>query len=71
MLGSIFAGFATPTEAAGVGALGYILLAILNKRLNFKVLKEVTERSALTGAMIFGIFIGATLFLCIQITWWR
>ena len=62
VLGSIFAGVATPTEAAGVGALGSILLAIMNKRLNFKILKEVSERSALTGAMIFGIFVGATAF---------
>ncbi len=62
VLGSIFAGFATPTEAAGVGAIGSILLALLNRRLNYKVLKDVTERSALTGAMIFGIFIGATAF---------
>ena len=38
----------------------YIILAVLNKSLNFKILKDVTERSALTGAMIFGIFIGAT-----------
>ena len=35
---------------------------MLNRRLNYKVLKDVTERSALTGAMIFGIFIGATAF---------
>ena len=62
VLGSIFAGIATPTEAAGVGALGSIILAVFNKRLKFKVLKDVTERSALTGAMIFGIFIGATAF---------
>ena len=62
VLGSIFAGLATPTEAAGVGALGSIILAIFNKRLSMKVLREVTERSALTGAMIFGIFIGATAF---------
>jgi len=62
VLGSIFAGFATPTEAAGVGALGSILLAIFNRRLSKSVLMEVTERSALTGAMIFGIFVGATAF---------
>ena len=62
VLGSIFAGFATPTEAAGVGALGSIILAIFNRRLSISILKEVTERSALTGAMIFGIFIGATAF---------
>ena len=62
VLGSIFAGYATPTEAAGVGALGSIILAIFNRRLSFTVLKDVTERSALTGAMIFGIFVGATAF---------
>ncbi len=62
VLGSIFAGWATPTEAAGVGALGAVLLAIFNRKLNFPVLKDVLERSALTVAMIFGIFIGATCF---------
>ena len=62
VLGSIFAGWATPTEAAGVGALGAVLLAIANRKLDFKVLKDVSERSALTIAMIFGIFIGATCF---------
>jgi tripartite ATP-independent transporter DctM subunit len=62
VLGSIFAGWATPTEAAGVGALGAVLLALANRKLNFKVLKDVSERSALTIAMIFGIFIGATCF---------
>ena len=62
VLGSIFAGWATPTEAAGVGALGAILLAVFNRKLNFRVLKDVSERSALTIGMIFGIFIGATAF---------
>jgi len=62
VLGSIFAGWATPTEAAGVGALGAILLAGFNRKLSFGVIKDVVERSALTTAMIFGIFIGATAF---------
>ncbi|HBC52681.1 MAG TPA: C4-dicarboxylate ABC transporter [Alphaproteobacteria bacterium] len=62
VLGSIFAGFATPTEASGVGALGAVLLAVLNRRLNWPMLREVAEESALTGAMLFGIFVGATCF---------
>ncbi|MGF1628761.1 MAG: TRAP transporter large permease subunit [Kiloniellaceae bacterium] len=62
VLGSILFGWATPTEAAGVGGAGAILLAILKRRLNFSVLKDVLERSALTGGMLFGIFLGATCF---------
>ena len=62
VLGSIFAGVATPTEAAGVGALGSIILALFNRRLRKAVLKDVVARTGLTCAMIFGIFIGATAF---------
>ncbi|SDT90979.1 TRAP transporter large permease subunit [Stappia sp. ES.058] len=62
VLGSIFAGIATPTEAAGVGAVGATLLAILNRKLAFTVLRDVCHRSALTTAMLFGIFLGATCF---------
>jgi tripartite ATP-independent transporter DctM subunit len=62
VLGSIFAGWATPTEAAGVGAAGSILLAAYKRRLGMKELSEVTERTALTTSMIFFIFIGATAF---------
>lgn len=62
VLGSIFGGFATPTEAAGVGAVGATLLALVNGRLTYQTLKEVCVRSALTGGMLFGIFIGATCF---------
>lgn len=62
VLGSIVFGWATPTEAAGVGAGGAALLAWLNGKLSFGVLKDVVERSALTGAMLFGIFLGATCF---------
>ncbi len=62
VLGSIFAGLATPTEAAGIGAAGSILLAAINRALTWEVFKEVCFRSALTGAMLFGIFVGATCF---------
>ena len=62
VLGSIFAGFATPTEAAGVGAVGATFLAIVKGRLKWDVLKDVCERSALTGAMLFFLFAGATVF---------
>jgi tripartite ATP-independent transporter DctM subunit len=62
VLGSIFAGWATPTEAAGVGAFGAILLARFNGRLNMKAMREVIENAALTNAMVFFIFFGATLF---------
>ncbi len=62
VLGSIFAGWATPTEASGVGAGGSILLAAFNRKLTWPVFVEVCRRSALTGAMLFGIFVGATCF---------
>ena len=62
VLGSILFGWAAPTEAAGVGAAGATLLAIMNRKLTWSVMKDVVERSALTNAMIFGIFIGASCF---------
>ena len=62
VLGSIVAGWATPTEAAGVGAAGATFLAIINRQLSWSVLKDVVERTALTNAMLFFIFVGATAF---------
>ncbi len=62
VLGSIFAGWATPTEAAGVGAFGSIILALFNGTLTKQVLTDVCHRTALTTAMIFFIFVGATAF---------
>ncbi len=97
VLGSILMGLATPTEAAGVGAMGAIILAFVNlvvlptlglKEMDFstpgenvdlgdrlkgetfaerlrgfaRVLSDVVHRTALTNAMLFGIFVGATLF---------
>lgn len=62
VLGSIIGGFATPTEAAGVGAFGATLLAVFNRTFSLPLLREVIRGTALTNAMIFGIFCGATLF---------
>ena len=62
VLGSILFGWATPTEAAGVGAAGAILLAALTRKLSWQVMRDVVERAALTGGMLFGIFLGATCF---------
>ncbi len=62
VLGSIFAGIATPTEASGIGALGAILLALINNRLNIKVFREVLYNTFNTTGYIFGILVGATCF---------
>jgi tripartite ATP-independent transporter DctM subunit len=62
VLGSIFAGWASPTEASGVGAAGALLFAWLKGRLGFRTLQEIVEATALTSAMIFFIFMGATAF---------
>ncbi len=62
VLGSIFAGIATPTEASGLGAFGATLLAALNGRLSFKVLKEVSRSTLNTSGYIVGIFLAANFF---------
>ena len=62
VLGSIFVGWATPTEAAGVGAFGSVLLAWFNRRLNRETVKDVTQRTAKITAMVFMIVVGATAF---------
>ena len=62
VLGSIFAGITTPTEASGVGALGATILAAVNKKLNWSVVVEVTKACFNTTAYIFAIFLGATCF---------
>ncbi len=62
VLGSIFAGWATPTEAAGVGAFGSLVLAYFNGTLTKEVLTDVVNRTTLTVSMIFLIFAAATTF---------
>ena len=62
VLGSILAGYATPTEAAALGAVGAMLLAFYKGKLNFGQLREVTYGTTEISAMVFLILIGASLF---------
>ena len=62
VLGSIIFGVASPTEAAGIGALGAIFIALLHKKLNLKILSETTKQSAFISSMVFLILIGASIF---------
>jgi tripartite ATP-independent transporter DctM subunit len=62
VLGSIFGGWATPTEAAGVGSFGAMLLAAVRGKLGNRTLREIIESAGLTNAMVFLLFCGATLF---------
>ncbi len=65
VLGSIFMGVATPTEASGVGACGALLLAVWRGRAGFDVLRDVLRETTLTTGYLFGIFVGASAFALI------
>ena len=62
VLGSIFAGIASPTEAAAVGAFGATILTIIQGKLSFKVLNAVMQQTTRLTAMVFFILLGATTF---------
>ena len=62
VLGSILAGVATPTEAAGVGGLGAMLLAMINRQFSLGRLHEVAVSTARVSAMVYLILIGASIF---------
>ena len=62
VLGSIMAGIATPTEAASVGAMGAILLAVKQKQFNLEILQTVMTSTLRITSMVFMIFIGASIF---------
>jgi tripartite ATP-independent transporter DctM subunit len=62
VLGSILAGVATPTEAAGVGAMGALILAGLRRQLNRSRLQEVMRSTLRISSMVFLILIGASVF---------
>jgi len=62
VLGSIIMGIATPTEAAGVGALGAIILSAVLGNLNYSTIKTVSTDTMKLTSMIFFILLGATCF---------
>jgi tripartite ATP-independent transporter DctM subunit len=62
VLGSIILGVASPTEAAGIGAMGSILIALLNRKLSFSVLSDAVKQTAFISSMVFMILIGASIF---------
>lgn len=62
VLGSILGGFATPTEAASVGAVGALLLAAVHRELNLANLRAVVRQTTQITSMVFLIFVGAAIF---------
>jgi tripartite ATP-independent transporter DctM subunit len=62
VLGSIFAGIATPTEAGALGAVGAMILAALNKRLTMENLKDTMNDTAKLTVMVVFLLIGSTVF---------
>ena len=62
VLGSIASGVATPTEAAGLGAVCATLLAFVNRALSKETLKRCVKETSSTSAMILGVLVGATIF---------
>lgn len=62
VLGSIFAGIATPTEAGALGAVGAIALALVNRRLNIGALREAAQSTTQLTSMVVMLLIGSTAF---------
>jgi tripartite ATP-independent transporter DctM subunit len=62
VLGSIFAGVASPTEAAAVGATGSIALSLANRKFSYTVLRQVMDTTTRLTCMVFIILVGATAF---------
>jgi tripartite ATP-independent transporter DctM subunit len=62
VLGSILGGYATPTEAASIGAVGSIVLAAIQRQFDLRILRDVVQRTTQICSMVFVIFIGASIF---------
>jgi len=62
VLGSIFAGIATPTESASLGALGSVILAGMYRKLSYTMIRDASLETVKTTSMVFAILVGATAF---------
>lgn len=62
VLGSIWRGVATPSEAAGIGALGTLLIGLGRRRLDFRALKDVVAISGQVSVMVLALLVGGALF---------
>ena len=62
VLGSILGGLATPTEAAGVGGMGALLLALLRREIGLSRLRDIMQATLKISSMVFLILIGASIF---------
>jgi tripartite ATP-independent transporter DctM subunit len=62
VLGSIFAGIATPTESSAIGCVGAVILSLLYRKFSFSMLMESSKETVKITAMVFAILIGATAF---------
>jgi tripartite ATP-independent transporter DctM subunit len=62
VLGSIFAGVATPTESSALGGIGAVLLALLYRKFSWRMLYESALATVKVTAMVFAILLGATAF---------
>lgn len=62
VLGTIFVGIATPTEGGGMGALGALILALMNRRLNWDLLKQAMNSTSRLSCFVLFILIGSSVF---------
>ena len=62
VLGSIFIGIATPTEAGSLGAVGALLLSVVNRRFSIRILREVMDDTVRLTVMVIFLLIGSTVF---------
>jgi TRAP-type mannitol/chloroaromatic compound transport system permease large subunit len=62
VLGTIFVGIATPTEGGGMGAMGAMILAIINRRLSFDLVRQALQSTTRLSCFVMFILIGSTVF---------